>query len=545
MKKSKILLAWVLSFSMFCSLGTAVWAQETEGIIETEILESVQEESGLSEDLAGESEAEESEYETVETETTKDIVEEGETFEETETLLTEEVEILETVAEEYENSDAQAADNESPFTIDGTVLKKYTGSGGAVEIPDGITEIANRAFMNADGITSVVIPSSVEIIGSSAFENCKGLVTVTMNSGLVTIKSSAFTKCIALRKVRIPDTVVTIGASAFSKCTAMESIVLGSGLKTIGSYAFQDCDKLDNVIIPEGVTYLESYIFNSCDSLTNIELPDTVTTIGNYAFAYCSSLEIFNTGNGVTKIESYAFRNCTNLEELTISYFTSVIANDIVSGCDNVTLYVYEKSHGLEWAQQQGLNYVVMEFIPSPVTNLKAQAYSKKQTLITWDFSAGADGYLIYGQKDGKYGYVGMTEDHCFVDTKALDEDYNYYWVFPYTENQKGDKKPGKCTKYVYAKGVCPAVTNLKAAAVQGGVKLTWDASRGAEGYLIYGKTESGSYGYKGMTSSQTFTDRKASSSEYNFYWVFPYHKNSDGKMIVGGTPKYVYRKAK
>ena len=77
-------------------------------------------------------------------------------------------------------------------------------------------------------------------------------------------------------------------------------------------------------------------------------------------------------------------------------------------------------------------------------------------------------------------------------------------------------------------------------------MQLTWSASYGAEGYLIYGKTATGTYGYKGMTTrGYTFTDKKASTKEFNFYWVYPYHKDKDGKMIVGGTPKYVYGKAK
>ena len=103
----------------------------------------------------------------------------------------------------------------------------------------------------------------------------------------------------------------------------------------------------------------------------------------------------------------------------------------------------------------------------------------------------------------------------------------------------------GKCEKYVYAKGVCTSVTNLKAASQKGSVKLTWAKTADAEGYLVYGKTASGKYGYIGMTTSTSYVDKKASKSEYNFYWVFPYHKNADGKMIVGQTGKYVYGKAK
>lgn len=183
----------------------------------------------------------------------------------------------------------------------------------------------------------------------------------------------------------------------------------------------------------------------------------------------------------------------------------------------------------------------------SPTQNLKATAAGRQKVKLTWDAVEGAEGYLIYGQKNGKYGYVGMTtRGITFTDTKALDEDYNFYWVFPYVKDDDGKMYPGGCTKYVYAKGICLPVTNLKASSVTGGVKLTWSPSVGADGYLVYGIVNGDSYKYVGMTTQGTvFTDTKASKTVYNYYWVFPYHKNAEGKMIVGGTAKYTYGRAR
>ncbi len=182
---------------------------------------------------------------------------------------------------------------------------------------------------------------------------------------------------------------------------------------------------------------------------------------------------------------------------------------------------------------------------PETVTGLSATSAGKNKVKLSWSAVEDADGYLVYAQKDGKYGYVGMTtKGTAFTDTKALDYDYNYYWVFAYVQ-ENGKMYPGGCEKYVYAKGVCLAVTGLKASSVTGGVKLTWTGSSGAEGYLVYGIHPGASYGYIGMTTKgTTFTDKNASKTDWNFYWVFPYHKYGD-KMIVGGTPKYVYGKAK
>ena len=179
------------------------------------------------------------------------------------------------------------------------------------------------------------------------------------------------------------------------------------------------------------------------------------------------------------------------------------------------------------------------------VTNLKAVSAGKCAVKLTWNNVAGAEGYLIYAQKDGKYGYVGITtRETTFTDVKALDSDYNFYWVFPYVMNNSDKMIPGGCEKYVYAKGVCKAVNNLKTYSVTNGVKLTWSFVHSAEGYLIYGMNgANNAYHYIGMTNNTSFIDTKASASNWNFYWVFPYHKDSNGKMIVGETAKYVYGK--
>lgn len=180
-------------------------------------------------------------------------------------------------------------------------------------------------------------------------------------------------------------------------------------------------------------------------------------------------------------------------------------------------------------------------------TGVKAVSAGKNKVKLTWDSTEGAEGYLIYAQKNRTYAYCGMTtKGTTFTDTKALDTDYNFYWVFPYKKNFNDKMIVGGAEKYVYAKGVCSAVTNLKASSVSGGVKLSWMASPDAEGYLVYGIVNNGCYKYTGMTTrGTTFADIKASKTVYNYYWVFPYHKDSKGKIIVGGMAPYTYGRAK
>ena len=103
----------------------------------------------------------------------------------------------------------------SDFVINNGVLEKYTGKGGDVVIPDGVTHIGHEAFWYCTGLTSVVIPKSVSSIGNHAFYACKNLKSVTM-----------------------PDSVKEIGQYAFRSCRSITSITIPNGAK-LGEDAFE------------------------------------------------------------------------------------------------------------------------------------------------------------------------------------------------------------------------------------------------------------------------------------------------------------------
>jgi len=182
---------------------------------------------------------------------------------------------------------------------------------------------------------------------------------------------------------------------------------------------------------------------------------------------------------------------------------------------------------------------------PNPVTNLRASRAGKHKVRLEWDTpNGGADGYLIYAQKNGKYGYVGQPTDYrnLFIDENALSDATNYYWVFPYRKDENGNMVVGNCTKFVNARGLCPSVP-VQPTSTKDGVKLEWIGSHEADGYLIYGIRPGEKYGYIGMSSGLSYLDTKASSEGWTFYWVFPYFLDEDGKMVPGGCTKYRFGK--
>ena len=63
--------------------------------------------------------------------------------------------------------------NKQDFVIENGVLTKYTGSGGDVIIPEGVTEIGREAFDGCANLTSVTIPGSVKEIDKRVFQGCR------------------------------------------------------------------------------------------------------------------------------------------------------------------------------------------------------------------------------------------------------------------------------------------------------------------------------------------------------------------------------------
>lgn len=185
--------------------------------------------------------------------------------------------------------------------------------------------------------------------------------------------------------------------------------------------------------------------------------------------------------------------------------------------------------------------YVYAKYTLEAVEHVKAVPAGKNKVKLNWNQVSGAEGYLIYAQKNGEYGYCGMTSNLNYTDSKALDVDYNFYWIFPY---YKQDNKviPGNASRYVYAKGLLPAVTGLQATVSGKMIKLTWNKVKDADGYMIYRKEGQGEFEYLYIkdANSNSYTDSKCSAVDYNYYRVYPYH-NKDGKMITGISDKYVY----
>lgn len=189
-------------------------------------------------------------------------------------------------------------------------------------------------------------------------------------------------------------------------------------------------------------------------------------------------------------------------------------------------------------------NYVYAKPTLPKTQGMKAEEAGKNKVKLTWNQVNGADGYIIYRKVgSGKAAYLAQTTNLSFTDVRASDEEYNFYWVYPYYM-ENGRRVMGSSGAYVYAKGVLTPVSGLKASSSGKNIKITWKQLSGADGYLIYRRIGSGSFEYRYMkgASDTSFVDTKGSGTEYNFYRVYPYY-NKNGKRIVGKSGSYVYGK--
>ena len=75
---------------------------------------------------------------------------------------------------------------------------------GVAIIPEGTTEIPNRAFRDCKELTTVVIPEGVTSIGESAFYQCSALTSITIPESVTSIEESTFEDCSALKTIYVP-----------------------------------------------------------------------------------------------------------------------------------------------------------------------------------------------------------------------------------------------------------------------------------------------------------------------------------------------------
>jgi hypothetical protein len=304
--------------------------------------------------------------------------------------------------------------NGLPVTgIEGYAFFNNTNVIGVV-IPSSITNIADLAFYESTGLTTISVasnnpvyssvagvlfdknkttliaypeglaggysvPASVTSIGDTAFSGCINLTSITIPSSVTNIQNSVtnigqgpFTGCPSLFAINVntnnPAYSSVAGVLFNQNKTALIDYPAGNAgtayaitntVADILDYAFDGCSNLTSITIPNSVTNIGLSVFASCSSLTNITIGSSVASIGNFAFSGCVDLTSITIPNSVTNIGASVFLDCTGLVRVTLPDHFPNIGDDAFNSCYQLASIT----------------------IPNSVTNIGTEAFASCRSL--------------------------------------------------------------------------------------------------------------------------------------------------------------------
>ena len=138
---------------------------------------------------------------------------------------------------------------------------------------------------------------------------------------------------------------------------------------------------------------------------------------------------------------------------------------------------------------------------------------------LKWNAVTDATGYEIYrAGTDGKYSKITTVTSTSYVDTNVKNNTQYSYKIKAYNTAGASAFSTAASLKKTQI-----SVSNLKADANGSKVQLSWTGGvTGAEGYVIYRRTEGGSYTQIGRTSENTYSDTIGAGIKY-YYTVAVY----------------------
>ena len=248
---------------------------------------------------------------------------------------------------------------------------------------------------------------------------------------------------------------------------------------------------------------------------TAASLKKTQISVSNLkADANGSKVQLSWTG-GVTGAEGYVIYrrteggNCTEIGRTSGNTYSDTI-NAGIKYYYAVAVYSGSRTEGK--CPEVGVMYLAA---PSglSVSNTIASLTLK------WNAVKGATGYEIYrAGTDGKYSKITTVTSTSYVDTSVKNNTQYSYKIKAYNTACASAFSTAASLKKTQI-----SVSNLKADANGNKVQLSWTGGvTGAEGYVIYRRTEGGSYAEIGRTSGNTYSDTISAGIKY-YYAVAVY----------------------
>ena len=328
----------------------------------------------------------------------------------------------------------RSADADDFVIDDSGVLTAYKGSATDVVIPEGVTDIGERAFASST-VENVTIPAGVRTIGNEAFIY-SSLKKITFQddkaapSRLTSIGDRAFAHT-SLEVLALPRSVATIGAEFIDYVTTLTTLSFGpkvSGESVTSGYAETRAltsvevdadnpfyDSVDGVLyskdhsrlilyptaknsggtytVMDGTTEIANRAFTE-SGLVTVTLPASLRSIGDEAFRL-SSLTSLTLPEGFETIGTCAFCNASKLETVDLGGAVTIKGSAFESSGSKLSVNYRPElgrlvSIGDFAFSRAGQSSVTL---PDSVTTVGEQAFSETGTLTSFHIGAGVTSF--------------------------------------------------------------------------------------------------------------------------------------------------------
>ncbi len=318
-------------------------------------------------------------------------------------------------------------------------------------MPMTVTDIAEYAFWNCNTLEGISLSGNLKQIPDYAFANCKSLTGITIPYSVNHIGLKAFSDCVNLATANIPSSVAVIHDTAFDGCNKLKIIA------EEGTAAYQFSKTLQDRNQAE---YEDAYYVKNPDDEQKKEetvLEEKVPSNGNllastYVVGNQAVLFIDNTKPSVyganqpadsvsgdfagTYIQNGLVKG-TDIPKFTVA-FDSIIAdlafyqNREVSdyrfqeGITQIGEFAFARSNISRLDIPKGVTQIGYgafyhcDFlrdvsIPSSVTSIEPEAFTKSMWLENWLKGTGSEDYLVVGDGillayRGNGGYIEIPE---------------------------------------------------------------------------------------------------------------------------------------
>lgn len=196
-----------------------------------------------------------------------------------------------------------SAKEKTGYVVQGNVLLGYIGDEKltAVNVPDGVKEIADFAFYNCSTIVDVMMPEGFEKIGEYAFYNCTSVKNLYVPSTLREIDDYAFTGFFVgnnISRLYLPEGFERIGEGAFMSSYNLRIVEFPSTLNYIGYLAFGMSNSLEQMYFASSVPPQVGSFQNDQEEIYH-EIFSIVNAGKTVIYVP------FGTQNGVSVVDSY------------------------------------------------------------------------------------------------------------------------------------------------------------------------------------------------------------------------------------------------